>query len=65
MIIEDNYERPIETGIYERDDSRLVVWQEICRVTPSDGDVYGMSCRIFDNEGQLLFNSRDPKYPWK
>jgi hypothetical protein len=65
MIIEDNYKRPMETGIYERDDSRLVVWQEICSVVEDEPDQYGMSCRIFDEEGQLLFNSRDHQYPWK
>lgn len=65
MILEDNYKRPLTPGIFDRPDSRLVVWNEICRVADAKGgDVYGMMCRVFDDK-QWIFDSRDPKYPWK
>ena len=65
MVVEDNYARPLVSGTFEREDSRVVVWQEICRVgTGADADLYGMKCRVFDEEGTHLFDSRDPAYPW-
>ena len=48
MILEDNYKRPLTPGIFDRPDSRLVVWNEICRVADAKGgDVYGMTCRVW------------------
>ena len=66
MVVEDNYGRPVRPGVVDRPNDRLVIWDERCCVADgtTKGDYYGLACHTFDQDDNLLFDNRDPDYPW-
>lgn len=59
----------VQVGInYQKNDWKCILFEEKCEdcdKSDEDCDRYGYKCKIYDKDGDCLFNTRYPYYPFK